>query len=269
MVKKARAALLGMSMLAPGALASPGMRPRQFVTQDETVQPTMMPAAVNPATLTRGEYVVTLVNSHTADITTAHNQNLGAPTAIQDGGSIVESGSTAIFAVPTGWAGRVAMAEAGVLIRDRASLLEGSFIHDEGLGAARIALDVSYVDGFTVPIVCQCNDKVVVGCNLDLLDMCPADYRINYGTCINPHRDEMNIGTNFFHECAAMAYTFPTDDRATVWGVEGCEASIKCCVGTACAPHPRQVLCPNEYGVAELCVSLSPDNSTSPDAGRN
>ncbi len=43
------------------------------------------------------------------------------------------------------WAGRVAMAEAGYPIRDRASLLEGSFIVPDGLTKGRIALDVSYV----------------------------------------------------------------------------------------------------------------------------
>lgn len=32
-------------------------------------------------------------------------------------------------------------------------------------------------DGFTVPMVCECNQQVVFGCNLDLHDMCPVCYQ--------------------------------------------------------------------------------------------
>ncbi|KAI0183988.1 hypothetical protein EV127DRAFT_312652, partial [Xylaria flabelliformis] len=180
---------------------------------------------------------VTLVNLHTTAIKTMHGQNENSPTALYDEGSILEANSTAIFAVPTGWAGRVAIAEAEVPIRDRASLLEGSFQVQGGVDA-QIALDVSYVDGFTVPIVCACGNETVLGCNLNLLETCP--YRVDAGTCINPLRDGGDPANNIFGECASMAYTFPTDDKATTMGIVGCEKSILCCVGTACAPHPRQ-----------------------------
>ncbi|RWA04719.1 hypothetical protein EKO27_g10384 [Xylaria grammica] len=258
-----RTALLSMSVPALLALSSPtptSSRHRHSVRNEPL--PTPAPTTViNPETLSRGEYVVTLVNSHTAAISTAHNQNVGSPTALQDGGSVLEANATAIFAVPTNWAGRVAMAEAGVAIRDRASLLEGSFIVQEGLTKARIVFDVSYVDGFTVPIVCECGGSVVLGCNLNLLNMCPDEYRLNEGTCMNPLRDTGDHAKNFFKECSALAYTFPTDDRATINGILGCESRIRCCVGTACPPHPRQVLCPAADGTAMRCPE--PDSSQS------
>lgn len=134
-----------------------------------------------------------------------------------------------------------------------------------------------------------------MGCNLNLLEMCPVsllsppsfyshlptrslatrairaimtvlttgkqdEYRIDAGTCMNPSRD--GPADNFFKDCAALAYTFPKDDRATINGIQNCEASIRCCVGTACAPHPRQQLCPGADRTAQLC-SLVPDYKNS------
>ncbi|KAI1752564.1 hypothetical protein F4782DRAFT_530431 [Xylaria castorea] len=214
--------------------------------------PTTTPRAVINQDDFRSEYVVTLVNSHTNAITTAHGQNEGSPTAIHDDEGILEANSTAIIAVPTGWAGRVAIAEAEVPIRDRASLLEGSFLVQGGVDAL-IALDVSYVDGFTVPIVCACGDETVLGCNLNLLETCPDEYRVDAGTCMNPLRDGGDPTYNIFGECASIAYTFPKDDKATTMGIVGCEKSILCCVGTACAPHPRQNSCAIANGMAQPC----------------
>lgn len=79
--------LLGMCL--PMLLASPVPTPTPL-------------AVINQDALYQGEYVVTLVNSHTTAITTAHNQNVGSPTAIHDDGSVIEAGSTAIIALPTG-----------------------------------------------------------------------------------------------------------------------------------------------------------------------
>ncbi|KAI1133078.1 hypothetical protein F5Y10DRAFT_229278 [Nemania abortiva] len=183
------------------------------------------------------------------------------------------------------WAGRIAMAEANTPIRDRASLLEGAFKSQMGEPNARITLDVSYVDGFTVPIVCECGGEVVLSCNLNLLEMCPIEYRLDAATCMNPLRDGGNMANNFFKDCASLAYTFPSDDLATINGVRGCEASIRCCVGTACPPHPRQKLlvfkiqllycptyitnrmtlfrCPAADGTAQLCPLAQPQRNSS------
>ncbi|KAI0399687.1 hypothetical protein F4802DRAFT_602747 [Xylaria palmicola] len=208
-------------------------------------------STVNPAELTRGEYVVTLVNSHTAAITTLHGQNGEVLTALHDSGTTLAVNSTAIVAVPTGWGGRIAMAEAGVPIRDRASLIEGSVdLH------GRVTLDVSYVDGFTVPIVCECNNTVVLGCNLDFIHSCPTEHLIGNKTCVNPQRDAGRPVENLFAPCRSLAYTFSTDDVGSHYGLEGvagCEKSARCCVGTACAPNPGQRLCPDADGLPEPC----------------
>lgn len=64
------------------------------------------------------------------EITTAHASNAGSPTPvggpIQPG--IIPNGTTASFAVPTGWAGNVAMNRANMSITGDVTLLEASFV---------------------------------------------------------------------------------------------------------------------------------------------
>ncbi len=99
-----RTALLGITL--PLILASPfptSMSSDSHLVKRGEPLPTAAPTSIdNIDTLYQDIYVVTLVNSHTAAITTAHNGNVGSPTALHDGNSTLEAGSTAIFAVPTG-----------------------------------------------------------------------------------------------------------------------------------------------------------------------
>ena len=64
------------------------------------------------------------------EITTAHASNAGSPTPV--GGPIepgtIPDGTTASFAVPTGWAGNVAMNRANMSITGDVTLLEASFV---------------------------------------------------------------------------------------------------------------------------------------------
>ncbi|KAI0000609.1 Osmotin, thaumatin-like protein [Xylariaceae sp. FL0662B] len=219
-----------------------------------------------------GPYIITLVNSHTAAITTQRAQNLAVQTAVraEREQATIEPHGSAIIEAPTGWAGRVAVQEAGYDMSDRDSLLEGSFIVQED-AKARITLDVSYVDGFTLPIVCICNSVVVLGCNLNLLEMCPDKYLLNNRTCMNPFRDAPPPGdSNFFSACSPMAYTYPTDDGATISVIDGCEERITCCVGTSCPPHPKQKLCPGKADKDKAPTEAwTPSEFATPDAARS
>jgi len=90
---------------------------------------------------------------------------------------------------------------------------------------------------------------VVLGCNLDLLKVCPKELLIDPDTCKNPWRDTPGPPKeNYFKDCEEMAYTWPGDDKATHDGIPGCEREIWCCVGIDCPPNPGQKLCPNKRG---------------------
>ncbi|KAI1492013.1 hypothetical protein F5X96DRAFT_433289 [Biscogniauxia mediterranea] len=258
---------LALCILAvPAALAMPGRVDNNPATPTyansvteahETTTPAPRPQdVVDNGILSAGDYVVMVVNSHTAAISTAHRQNVGSPAV--GGPNTIGVGQTGMMAVPTGWAGVVAVGEVPYPLNDRASLIEGSFVDQYPSdpvrgGKAKAAFDVSYVDGFTVPIVCQCQGMVVMGCNLNLHQMCPGQYRFNEKTCINPHRDGQGAGVgNFFEACRPMAYTLPSDE-STVNGHPACVLGMTCCVGTACPAHPKQQLCPGANGYPRRC----------------
>ncbi|KAI2606564.1 Osmotin, thaumatin-like protein [Hypoxylon sp. NC1633] len=242
-----------MWSLISGRVALAGLIPTPASVQ-AAPHPTAMPKQAVPD---GGNFVFTVVNSHTAPVSTMHVVGAGSPTAIRKSNeaSTIAPGETVSFAAPTGWTGRMAMYEDGYEVVDRASLLEGSFMVFPQ-GEAVMALDVSYVDGFTVPMVCECNESVVLGCNLDLNEVCPKDLLVNAKTCINPYRDNPippSSEVNIFRDCERMAYTYPTDDLATKVDIAGCSRSISCCIGTACKPHPDQTVCPARDGHAHEC----------------
>ncbi|KAI5865140.1 hypothetical protein GGS23DRAFT_594689 [Durotheca rogersii] len=219
--------------------------------------PQMTPFHPLPPRDVRGNFVVTVVNSHTAPVVTRFGQAVGALAPIQNkscNATVLTRGETASFAVPTGWSGRLAMWEDGYSnILDRASLFEGTFGYDPGNGAV-MAMDISYVDGFTVPITCGCNGTTVLGCNLNLLDNCPKQYLLNNKTCANPLRDSPSSGTgNIFGDCQNLAYTYSYDDAATFMGIPGCPRNVQCCVGVACKANPKQQVCPGPDGHARRC----------------
>ncbi|KAI2462947.1 hypothetical protein F4781DRAFT_426765 [Annulohypoxylon bovei var. microspora] len=215
-------------------------------------------ASPDQASINAGEFVFTIVNSHTAPVVTMHGHGAGGPPALGKDNEphTMSQGQTDTFAVPTGWSGRVAMFEDGYQkVLDRATLLEGSFMINQD--RALIALDVSYVDAFTVPMVCECNGVVALGCNLNLNDICPKNLTLNAKTCMNPNRELLHGAPayNPFEACKAMAYTYPTDDEATKYDMAGCSRSTTCCIGTACKPHPGQMLCPAGDGHTRPCAT--------------
>jgi hypothetical protein len=95
---------------------------------------------------------------------------------INDAPAVLEVGATGSFAVPTGWAGNIAINKAGSAITGDDSLIESSFVVADGDTVAVADVDVSYVTGFTVPVTCSCAGRVVTGCNKNLfkLNPCPV-----------------------------------------------------------------------------------------------
>ncbi|KAI1655274.1 Osmotin, thaumatin-like protein [Daldinia decipiens] len=227
-----------------------------------TITTVILPTETQPSGTTAsvgqaGDFVFTVINSHTAAVSTLHQEGAGSPTATREynQANTIAPGDTITFAVPTGWFGRMAMYEKDFDVIDRATLLEGSFFMNSG--HAIMAMDVSYVDAFTVPMVCECDDQVQFGCNLNLQEICPKDLQLNGKTCANPYRDDPQHPPgpeNIFQDCRGMAYTYPTDDTATKVDLPGCSRSTTCCIGTACRPHPGQLKCPMKDGYAQECA---------------
>lgn len=92
------------------------------------------------------ETYLTLILRHGAPLTTAHASNKGAPSPVSGhlGHGTLAKGATGAFAVPTGWAGNVAIGVGGSAITGDDSLIEASF-DKQGHAVAIPDIDVSYV----------------------------------------------------------------------------------------------------------------------------
>lgn len=91
---------------------------------------------------------ISVVNKLPGAISTVHVRNPGAPTAVS--GNVapgtMPAGATAAFAVPTGWAGNVQVGAAHFPVTGDMSLIEGSFLVQQGVSQfAVVDIDVSFV----------------------------------------------------------------------------------------------------------------------------
>lgn len=140
---------------------------------------------------------------------------LGSPTA----GPL---GTETTIVYPTGWAGRINI---GKTVHSADSKIEGSTT-----GANDI--DVSYVDGYSVPISCSNHVEVLSGCNIDLYTTGNCTNMVgDKEVCLNPTQDIADgPATDFFLPCQGAAYTFPNDNIAN----NGNTKSVDhwCCIGT-------------------------------------
>lgn len=132
------------------------------------------------------EYMtIVVVNSHGDTITTSLDTNPGSPTPVSGGkgAGTMTNGQTASIAVPTNWIGNMAINDALWGITGDDTLIESNFVVPSGGDVAVGDIDVSYVDGFSVAIVCHCgglSGPVVTGCNKNLfkLNSCPVSIQI-------------------------------------------------------------------------------------------
>ncbi len=146
-------------------------------------------------------------------------------------------GSKTMGVYPTGWAGRIAIGrdpDPGVI--NRGSLIEASFIGGVS------SYDVSYVQGYSVPIVCSCKGVFNTGCNIPLFwhkEKCPKMGPGN--VCYNPLRNSgQGRGTRaqaFFEPCQGGAMAYPNDYDSIVSCTEN---QISCCVGHGCPASVQQ-----------------------------
>ena len=144
-----------------------------------------------------GEGVMTwrISNSYGVPLSVSYLNNADSPSAIRCPGpaQLMPSATTEVV-FPTGWAGRIFVgknAQAGV------SLIEGS---TTGMNN----IDVSYVDGYSVPMTFGTEKEVLTGCNIDLWKTGTSCSSVegNNSICRNPTVNTPNgPATDFFFPC--------------------------------------------------------------------
>lgn len=174
---------------------------------------------------------ISITNRYGRPLSIAIGSNYGCPPPDGDPQPTTITDSLT-YSFPIGWAGRISV---GKSLGGCNSLIEASYPLDWYR-----AVDVSYVDGYSVPITCSVDDRAVTGCNIELFDQgIGCDMPLDSGACPNSARSQ-NTGpaAPFFAPCQGSAYTYPQDDTATDGSVAGYE--ISCCIGTSCPTPPLQ-----------------------------
>ncbi|KAF8847360.1 hypothetical protein BDZ45DRAFT_607608 [Acephala macrosclerotiorum] len=187
---------------------------------------------------TDDEMTIAITNSYGAQVSLSFGLNAGFPSPLGDPQptKLPDSSSTQ-YLYPTGWAGRVNI---GPNLSPYGSKIEGSFIVPKNATVAIPDIDVSYVDGYSVPITCSTQGIAITGCNIDLFKEAKCSNQTDGPVCLNP---AVNLDDgpppSFFAPCAGAAYTFPKDNEANVNNFGS--NSISCCIGTSCEAPPRQL----------------------------
>ncbi len=122
-----------------------------------TRPPKARPAGAKIALAGGGNLTIKVVNSFGEPLSISYAANAGAPTPIGNPGSGTLTSSTQLV-LPSGWAGRITI---GKNYDPKGSKIEASFVAPNYVPD----VDVSYVDGYSVPISCSCSGVAVTGCN--------------------------------------------------------------------------------------------------------
>ncbi|KAL6721139.1 hypothetical protein ACLMJK_000239 [Lecanora helva] len=180
-----------------------------------------------------GVMTIDIANNWPHPLSISYLNNAGSPSALgAPQGAPLGTKTQVVY--PTGWAGRIYV---GSTINSADSKIEGSTT-----GANDI--DVSYVDGYSVPITCSVGKTPVTGCNIDLWSVSGncANPVGDHNVCLNPMQGVANGPAGaWFLPCQGAAYTFPNDNIAND-GDTG-TPNVSCCIGTAeqgCAAPARQ-----------------------------
>ncbi|KAK3319495.1 hypothetical protein B0T19DRAFT_445304 [Cercophora scortea] len=202
-MKPLSTAVATLAVLIAPALASPMATTTNAATATAADIPDG-PAATaldpGPASLT-----IRVTNKAGVDLTTYQSP-------LQQTG-IIRNGAVAVNYYPQKWNGSIAINSHKYFapIGDE-SLIEASY-DDKDAAFAVVDVDISYVDGFSYPIMCYCaaNGAYLSGCDKKLWTLgnkCPSNN--GKATCVNPKRkvDLDNVTPDpFFAPCKGLAYT--------------------------------------------------------------
>lgn len=187
----------------------------------------------SPGTAIKSDSYMTIAitNLYKAQLSLSFGSNAGAPTPIGNPtATILAKGSPTHYTFPTGWAGRIYV---GPNLNPYGSKIEGSYTGPPDI-------DISYVDGYSVPITCTSEGQVVTGCNIDLFKQpgIKCNDQVEGPVCLNSAQNIADgPAPRFFAVCQGAAYTYPNDNGAN--RSELGSSLISCCIGTSCKAYSR------------------------------
>ena len=179
-----------------------------------------------------GEHMtIAITNVFSKPLSLSFASNAGGPSPVGNPtATTLSHDALTQYAFPTGWAGRIYV---GPNLNPNGSKIEGSFTGPPDI-------DVSYVDGYSVPITCSSEGIAMSGCNIDLFKQpgIPCNDLVDGPVCLNSAQNLAGgPAPPFFTACAGAAYTYPDDNDANASNLKNL---ISCCIGTSCKAPSRQ-----------------------------
>ena len=175
---------------------------------------------------------IAITNTYGNPLSLSFASNAGGPSPVGNPSATTLPDNTFTeYAFPTGWAGRIYV---GPNLNPDGSKVEGSYTGPPDI-------DVSYVDGYSVPITCSSEGTAVSGCNIDLFKQpgIPCNNQVDGPVCLNPAQKIANgPAPPFFAACAGAAYTYPNDNEANGSNLKS--NLVSCCIGSSCKAPSRQ-----------------------------
>ncbi len=174
---------------------------------------------------------ISLTNVYETQLSLSFNSNAGGPSPVDNSSAIILSNASPTqYTFPTGWAGRIYV---GSNLNPDGSKIEGSYT-----GSSDI--NVSYVDGYSVPITCSFEGTAISGCNIDLFKQAGiiCNNQVDGPVCLNSAKSVADgPASPFFAACAGAVYTYPNDNDANVSNLGS--NVVFCCIGTSCKAPSR------------------------------
>ena len=190
-------------------------------------------AVTSAPVLGNGVMTIKIKNNWPQPLSISYGDNEGSPNALGTPAEAPLAKETSVV-YPTGWAGRIYVGE----INDPGnSKIEGSTTGWNDI-------DVSYVDGYSVPITCSNDEEPITGCNIDLWSVSgECSHKVgDNNVCLNPMVSIPDgPSTPWFLPCQGAAYTFPNDNVANNGNTH--TDTVTCCIGTkemGCEAPERQ-----------------------------
>ncbi|KLU86114.1 hypothetical protein MAPG_05133, partial [Magnaporthiopsis poae ATCC 64411] len=239
------------ALLAVAAAAVQALPISYPIGVEDSPPPPATTAAPSPAAVKRAidQLTVTIVNKHSAAITTRHAIHPGVPKPVDAQKKEVkegkiEKGAQGVYIVNPDYIGAVFINDAKFPPSQHSTQIEVS------MKMGKKGFDVSNVTGFTLPVICRCeaaNGAIYEsGCGFDLVAEAKADpskackdWKASENACANPNRDNVKgklVPAPFFDKCARESYTYVDDHEANRWDL--CKKNtMTCCVGPSCPKY--------------------------------
>ena len=227
----------------PVSIESSEPRTTDFITVTVTVTNTVSVQALSTLTIaskfestaSTDEYMtIAITNTYGKCLSLSFASDVGAPSPVGNPSpTMLPDNAFTQYIFPTGWAGRITV---GPNTNPYGSKIEASCTGPPDV-------DVSYVDGYSVPVTCSSEGTAVSGCNIELFGQpgITCDTQVEGPVCLNPAQNIPNgPAPRFFAACVGAAYTYPNDNKANVGDLG--DKLVSCCIGTSCNAPVRQLI---------------------------